>query len=86
MLWTLKAKDDDNDEITIRHPDYETESRHLVTIRQNVTERGFAAADIILNQTLDRDYVGFKPAGLDLVDLCTSTFIENPENRTLFFN
>jgi len=57
VLWTLEAKDDDNDDIIIRHPDYDTESRHLVTIRQTVSQNGLASAEIILNQTLDRDFV-----------------------------
>lgn len=57
VLWTLQAQDEDGDDIIIRFPDYETESKHLVIIMQKTSTNGVAAADIILNHTLDRDYV-----------------------------
>lgn len=57
VLWTLEARDDDGDLMVIRFPEEETESKYLVVIRQTVSQNGLAAAEIILNQTLDRDYV-----------------------------
>ncbi|XP_052778015.1 cadherin-related family member 1-like [Mya arenaria] len=56
VLWTLKAMDEDGDDVIIGYPEYEAESKTLVTIRQTIRTNGNASADIILDKILDRDY------------------------------
>jgi len=57
VLWTLRVQDEDGDTVTIGYPDYDAESKTLVRIRQTSSANGNASAEIVLNTTLDRDYV-----------------------------
>lgn len=57
MLSVLEASDEDGDNLIIRFPDFDTEAQTLVSINQTNFGPGYAAASIILQQKLDRDYV-----------------------------
>ena len=59
VIGTLIAEDADGDDVTIRFPDYETESRALLEIHQTQTGPTVAYAELILKTKLDRDYVRF---------------------------
>lgn len=56
VLTVLEASDDDDDNLVIRFPDFDTEAQTLVSINQTDFGPGYAAASIILKQKLDRDY------------------------------
>jgi hypothetical protein len=57
VLRVLEAEDADGDYLVIRFPDFGDEAQTLVSINQTKFGPRFAAASIILQEKLDRDYV-----------------------------